>query len=227
VLPIIEGRFFVMSLTMVVIIGGTTFGCRCHLFQRPVSNARTLGSVVDEVNRQQEENAELAKFTIYMHEFEINALPVKDDAVDSGNGVLNQGARGYRLTPSGKDHVRQIARQLLQATGEDGQQPTIRVIVERSNTSKLASSTYQYPVHHNPELDAVRRQMVISALQGLGVSWADTCVMVAPAFSTGMSAAESAETYQQAFGGEVSPSGGGGSGGYGNSYDSGGFEYRP
>ena len=33
-----------------------------------------LGSVVDEANRMQEENAEPAKFIVYVHEFELNKL---------------------------------------------------------------------------------------------------------------------------------------------------------
>ena len=35
----------------------------------------TLGTVTDEINRMQEENAEFAKLIIYMHEFEINEQP--------------------------------------------------------------------------------------------------------------------------------------------------------
>ena len=198
-LATIERRFFVVSLTLVVITGGATMGCCWPRSGSSISNVRTLGSVLDEVNLRQEENAELAKFTIYMHEFEVNSPPVEDDPSETKDGVVNQGIRGFQLTPSGKDHVRQIARQLiLMANADGGQSPTTRVVVERSNTSKLASTVYQYPIHYNAELDAVRRQMVISALQGLGVDWADSCVVVGPAFSTGMSANESAETYRGA-----------------------------
>ena len=216
----IDIRSSALSLTLFVFIGSGLSGCCAHFCRRPAADARILGSVVDEVNLTQEENAELAKFTIYMHEFEINSPPVEED--QSASETVNRGTQGYQLTDSGKDHVRQIARQLLLASSEDGQTPSYQVIVERSNTSKLAATAYQYPVHHNSELDAVRRQMVVSALQGLGVTWAESCVIVAPAFATGMGATESAAAYQRAFGGSSS-----GSRGLGNSYSPGGFGYRP
>ncbi len=198
-----------VSLTLIALPGFSAFGCRSHHPAATRCDVRTLGSVIDSVNQQQEENAELAKFTIYMHEFEINAAPIDDVPSVLGPETANREPRGYRLTSAGQDHVRAIAQQMLQMAASDGgRQPTVNVVVERSNTSKLSSTVYQYPVNNNPQLDVVRRQMVVSALQQLGVSWAESCVMVAPAFSTGLSASESATAYQRATGIQASSSGG-------------------
>ena len=77
-----------------------------------------LGTIVDQANKTQEENAEASKFIIYMHEFEANT-PTHADLL-RGNASLPgefefQSAnrvQGFRLNPDGQDHVRQIARHL-------------------------------------------------------------------------------------------------------------------
>ncbi len=82
----------------------------------------TLGTVVDEANRLQEENAEMAKLIVYTHEFEINLQHEPPKTLSDDN--KNQGfqyeptvqIRGIRLTPDGQDHVRRIARLLQSGT---------------------------------------------------------------------------------------------------------------
>ena len=220
-----------VSLALLFVLGNSSIGCRSHYPIETAHDVRTLGSIVDELNQTQEENAEAAKFTIYLHEFEINAAPIDVPQFDPGFGVQNQSPHGYRLTPAGQDHVREIARQMIriQGDGQGGHTPTIRVVVERSDTSKLASTVYQYPVHYNAQLDAVRRQIVVSALQRLGVSWADPCVIVAPAYATGLNAAEAATAYQRAFGVRGQSNGGaGGRSGLGGTFSTtGGPTFNP
>lgn len=184
-------------LTILVTSG---LGCRLHEPNCcPDPPTRTLGSVVDQINQQQEMNAEAAKFIIYMHEFEINEPA--DLPVDPANPLeLQQEFRGYALTPAGQDHVRQIAEELrvLIETGADyaDGEPT-QVVVERSNTSKKLGTRHKYPVHPNPELDEVRRQMVIASLSRFGIQDADQYVVVAPAFPTGLNAREATRSYER------------------------------
>lgn len=142
--------------------------------------------------RQQEENAEPAKFIIYSHEFELNR-PGPDGR-----------ARGWRLNEYGEDHLKQIASSLKQ--GVD-----FPVVVERSQTSTRTGSEHQYPVHFDQELDQRRRKVVVAALELLGVVPADPLVVISPSFAEGLSGAEAARAYSRGY----NSSGGGGAGGGG------------
>ena len=120
-----------------------------------------LGSVVDEVNRMQEENAELAKLTMYVHEFEINMPVQTKDSQETEAEVAATGfqyitpdhVRGFRFTPYGQDHLWQIAQRLQQVMYDGGMPQGIesryRVTVERSQTSKYWRTRHRYPVHFN------------------------------------------------------------------------------
>ena len=163
--------------------------------QGTVSDVRTLGSVLDEINQQQEAIAEAAKFVIYMHEFEINAPPIFDEFTPS-RSQPNE-VYGFRLNAAGRDHVRQIAHRLVGMLETTGVIPTQKVTVERSNTSKKSNTVHQFPVHLNVELDEMRRHMVIAALSRLGVPNAESIVVVAPAFATGLNAEEAAAAYRR------------------------------
>ena len=160
---------------------------------------RVVGSVVDEINARQEENAEYAKFIVNQHEFEVNLL----DELDAAGSGKKESAfeyrpqnriRGYRLTPDGESHVRQIANLILNFTGSE----VPYVIVERSNTSKRWETQHQYPVHANDELDNIRRQIVVNVLIALGVANANELVIVAPTYPAGLNAQEAAISYQRA-----------------------------
>ena len=180
-----------------------------------------LGSVVDEVNRIQEENAELAKLIVYVHEFEIN-MPLQADKSDESKAeiaakgfqyITPNHVRGFRFTPYGQDHLWQIAQRIQQVLYDGSMEaPYVanryRVIVERSQTSKYWRTKHRYPVHFNDELDEVRRRMVVDALAAYGIPNANQMVVIAPAFPEGQSGQEASSAYQRAFN-----SGGSGGGG--------------
>ncbi|WP_146519209.1 hypothetical protein [Stieleria varia] len=178
-----------------------SIGCSVPMPGGGVMVPEVLGSKVDEIHRQQEQNAELAKLIIYAHEFEMNlqedparrAASEKSDSTFSYYGEVRP--RGLRLTPAGEDHVKKIAEVL-----RNGQQngALTHAVIERSQTSKRWDTEHQYPVHRNSELDAMRRAVVVRALESLGVIDADELVIVAPAFPTGLDAPEAAAAYRNA-----------------------------
>ncbi len=150
-----------------------------------------LGTLSDDIWRTQEHNAEASDFVIYQHEFKLNEP---------------------RLNTSGEDHVKQIAGRVV--AGQD-----FPVVIERSMTSKGPDSTYQYPVHPNPELDMRRRQLIAIALEKLGVPDAEERVVVAPAFAEGFEAGEAINAYRT---GSSSFGSGGFGGGAGGGFGGGG-----
>jgi len=167
----------------------------------PIEIQAPLGTVLDEVNRQQEENAEASKFVIYDHEFEINVpleYPDEELARPDFKFRPEDRVRGYRLNEYGQDHVLSIAREIraLQRPGED-YVPFWDVVVERSQNSKRWATRHRYPVHFNRELDESRRQTVVTALTALGIPNANEIVVVAPAFAEGLDVQESAQSYQR------------------------------
>ena len=176
----------------------TAVGCATRqplAVQRPLP----LGSEVDQIMLLQENNAEAAKFTIYMHEFELN-------------GTTRDGhARGWRLNESGEDHLKQIAAGLKQGV-------EFPVVVERSRTSSKAGTEHQYHVHYNEDLDRKRRMIVVAALERMGVANADQRVLVAPSFAEGLTGPEASRAYNRGF----NSSGGGGGGGAGGGGGGGG-----
>lgn len=193
-----------------------------------------LGSVVDEANRTQEENAEAAKFIVYMHEFEPN-IPNQANLFRSPPAISGEfefqtqhRAEGFRLTPAGQDHVQQIARSLIMhQSHESGSYPALQrlVVIERSDTSKRWETVHRNPVHFNDKVDQARRQVVVNALTLLGVVAAENIVVVAPAFPEGLNASEASAAYRSGFnygGGQIGGGGGGGFGG-GAGLGSGGF----
>jgi hypothetical protein len=146
---------------------------------------------VDQINQQQEDNAEPAKFIVYVHEFELNKpleLPEEYAMLDEYEGVEQYIIRGFRLNQKGQDHVRRIARELSRGA-------THHVTIERSATSRQWLSRYRYPVHWNSELDQHRRQVVINSLVELGIENASELVFVAPAYPEGLHSEEAAQAY--------------------------------
>jgi hypothetical protein len=89
--------------------------------------------------------------------------------------------------------VKEIAEFLLNSQQYDSH---IYVVVERSETSKRWATKHHYPVHRNAELDALRRLVVVTALESLGVVNAEELVVIAPAYPTGMNAVEASSAYQ-------------------------------
>ena len=194
-----QPQLAVLLATMFAALGG------CHI-QSPGGipiDTRMLGSVTDEINRQQEENADAAKFVIYNHEFELN-VPLEYTESSRNREKFTYQAperiRGFRLTPAGEDHVYQIADTLIQhqLSGSQSWHPW-DVVVERSQTSKLWDTQYRYPVHFNAQLDEARRQTVVALLSQLGVENANDLVFVAPAYSEGVDAIEAASGWSSRF----------------------------
>lgn len=173
-------------------------GCHSQPPGRMPIQPVTLGTVVDEANRLQEENAEMAKLIVYTHEFEINLQheppkTLSDDNKDTGfRYEPTVQIRGIRLTPDGQDHVRRIARMLQSGTCPPGS----LVLVERSRTSKHWDTKHHYPVHFNDELDAIRRDVIVNILTTHGIPNAESLVVVAPAFPTGLDAQEAANAFE-------------------------------
>ncbi|QDU99202.1 hypothetical protein [Lignipirellula cremea] len=165
-------------------------------FMRPLAPAPApLGSVIDQINMTQETNAEMSKFVIYAHEFELN---------DNGVG-------SWKLNEYGQDHVKRIAANLNK--GDD-----FLVIVERSQTSIKPGTVYELPVHFNEDLDRKRRQVIVASMIALGVPGAADRVVVAPAFAEGLNAGEAAAANARG-----SQGFGGGYGGFGGGFGGGGF----
>jgi hypothetical protein len=154
-----------------------------------------LGSISDNIWQTQEYNSEASEFVVYDHEFKLNQA---------------------RLNTAGEDHVKQIAERLL--AGQD-----FPVVVERSMTSPRENTRFGYPVHPNPQLDMQRRDVIVRALQMLGVADAEERAVVAPAFATGYEATEAARSYTRGLGTQGGYGGGwggwgGGGGGWGGGF---------
>ena len=217
----------------VLVVALSSLGCRLQPPGGQPIEPNLLGSVVDEANRTQEENAEASKFIIYMHEFEPNtpnhAELLRGQAQLPGEFEYQTENRiqGFRLNPDGQDHVRQIARHLLANQTLDsghGYLPNRQVVVERSDTSKLWRTVHRFPVHYNDELDAARRNVVVNALAILGVANADQIVVVAPAFPEGLNADEASRAFGRGFNYRGQIGGGFGGGGFGGGgFGGGGF----
>lgn len=173
----------------------STTGCTtAALFYQPPPPPEMLGSKTDQIMLMQEENAEAAKFVVYQHEF-VDVQPHPDTPHSD-----------LQLNEYGEDHLRQIAASLRAGAPWP-------VVVERSQTSPKQSTQFKYPVHFNPDLDLRRREAVVRALVRMGIADADTRVVVAPAFSQGLSGMEASGAYAAGMSGGGGGFGGGGMGG--------------
>ena len=172
-----------------------------------------LGSVLDRINMQQEENAEASKYVVYAHEFELNRF---EDGRSQG---------GYRLNEAGEDHVKQIAANVKRGA-------PFPVLVERSRTTAWAHTKHKYPIHYNPQLDMQRRAVIVRALNEMGVPDAENRVVVAPAIAPGLYGVEAERAFYRGTSGGNGFGGGGmggfglggfGGGGFGGGFGGGGF----
>ncbi|MCC9605424.1 hypothetical protein LOC68_23020 [Blastopirellula sp. JC732] len=197
-------RNIVAGFGLSVVMFGAMTGCHRHGIIEPAPYP-PIGSVIDQMNEAQEQNAEAAKFVIYMHEFEASVPEEK---------IRN--VQAWRLNDYGEDHVKQIAAKLKEGVA-------FPVVIERSETSVDPRSTYKYPVHFNDEIDERRRQVVVSALVHMGIDDAENRVVVAPSFSEGLNAQEAATSYGRSRIGNGGGYGGGYGGGFGGGFGGGGF----
>jgi hypothetical protein len=178
------------SLSVLIAAGCTTPG----LFYQPPPPPEMLGTKVDQIMDMQVANADAAKFVVYQHEFELNKYT---------DGKMTQ---GLRLNEYGEDHLRRIAEGLRNGA-------PYPVVVERSQTSAKPGTKYEYPIHFNPNLDMQRREVVVRALTRMAIADAEARVVVAPAFSQGLTGPEAESAYSAALSGGWGGGGGGGGGG--------------
>ena len=153
-----------------------------------------VGTLSNQIWRMQEHNAEASDFVIYEHEFMMD---------------------GTRLNYAGEDHVKQIAARIRGGHG-------FPVLIERSRHTVWKSDTYKFPVHLNPKLDMLRREVVVQALLRMGIENAEEAVVVSPALTDGFTSPEAERAYFRG----INPNwGNGGYGGRGMGRVSGGFGF--
>ena len=104
------------------------------------------------------------------------------------------------LSPYGRDHIMEIAARMPSTP--------FPVIVQRSDNNA------------NPELDAIRRDLVVRVLNDLGATDAEQRVVVSQPYSDGINSVEAEQDYgtfrlSRGFGGQVGGGGGVGGGGAG------------
>ena len=98
------------------------------------------------------------------------------------------------LNHCGKEHVKQVAARLCH-------NPHMPVIIERSLTTPIEETEYDYPIHPNPQLDMARREVIVRSLARMGVRDAEQRVVVSFALDDGFTASEAQSVYNQAIGG--------------------------
>ena len=112
------------------------------------------------------------------------------------------------LTPNGRDHILEIAARMPSSP--------FPVIVERTKNNA------------DPELDAIRRELVVQVLSDLGSPDANSRVFIATPYGPGFTGREAERTYyrhifQGGIGGNNFGNGGFGGGGFGGGFGGGGF----
>ena len=179
-------RFSISLATTTVLAVLTTGCCRDKCDYLDGFEPQPIGTISDPIWQTQEFNAEASDFVIHEHEF-VGNTP--------------------RMNKAGEVHVKQIA-----ARAADLPFP---IIVEQSFMSPPANDPEGFPVHGNDELDARRRQVIVSALSANGVSDAEKRVVIAPALTPGFEGFEAERAYQNGFSRRMFGGFGGGFGGIG------------
>ncbi len=180
-------------------------GCRCCMKKCDYMGditPRPLGSISDPIWQKQEHNAEASDFVIHEHEFIANTA---------------------RLNAAGEDHVKEIAYRITK-------KPTLPypICIEPSSMSPRPGDKYGFAVHNDQTLDMNRRQVVVTALQALGLTDAEQKVLASPALTPGFQSFEGERAYGRGFSGMNGFGGfgggmGGGGGGFGGGGGGGGF----
>ena len=184
-------------LAMIAVTSGCQHYHQAKMLYQPPPAVAPLGAVSDPIWQSQEARAEASDFVVYQHEFAYQSA---------------------ELNSCGMNHLMQVAARLKYC-------PHLPVIVEPGNMTIREETEFQYPVHPNPELDLRRREVVVLALQELGIPNAEKRVVVAPALAAEANAIEATRAYNQGLsgGGFFGGGFGGGFGGFGGSFGGGGF----
>lgn len=186
-------RQSLVALAMSALVSSGILGCNCCHKAAPCENDPVyapLGTISDPIYRQMEANAEASDFVIHEHEFE-------------GNSV--------HLNPLGENHLKQIAARL-------GNVP-FYVLVEPSSMSAKEDTKYKFPIHGNEDLDRRRRQVVVAALEQMGIAGANDRVITSPPLTPGFQQFEGERAYSRGFG--LNNGYGGGYGGFGGGFGGG------
>ena len=167
-------------------------GCHCCMKKCDYMGDITphpLGTISDPIWQKSEHNAEASDFVVHEHEFTANTA---------------------RLNAAGEDHVKQIAYRITK-------KPTLPypIIIEQSSMSPRPGDKYGFAVHNDPALDMNRRQVVVTALQALGMTDAEQKVVVASQLTPGFQSFEGERAYGRGFSGFNGFGGGFGGGGIG------------
>ena len=184
-----------------LLVAAMSIGCKHYnrgkeLYQPPPP-AAPLGTVSDPIWQSMEARAEASDFVVYQHEF---------------------GFQNAELNDCGMNHITQMAARLKYC-------PHLPVLIEPSRMTVDEETDFKYPVHPNPQLDLRRREVVVIALQEMGVPHAEQRVLVAPALAYPANAVEATSAYGQGLSGAGQLGGlGGGLGGFGGAFG-GGFGF--
>jgi hypothetical protein len=175
-----------------------------------------LGTQSDDIWRRQEVEAAASDFVIYEHEFRLELTPrrMADGTIETKEGKTQYDqVPGMRLNLGGQDHLKSIAARLQCGA-------PMPVIIERSMVTADPSSENKFPVHPNTDLDMLRRQQVVKALESMGIANAEKCVMVSPALAEGFTSIEAMRAYERGL--WENGGGAGGNGGIGTAGSMGG-----
>lgn len=181
-------RYFpLLAFGMIVGASAGCSHCQKCAGMGEVTTPAPLGALSDEIWKQQESNGEASDFVIHEHEF-------------IGNSI--------ELNSAGTSHVKQIAFR--------ADSVPFPIIVEPSTMAADPDSKYGFPVHGDARLDHQRRNLIVAAMESMGVKSADERVVISPALTPGFESFEAQGAYSTfGFGGLGGGGGGRGGGGRG------------
>ncbi len=170
------------GLAAALMVAAMTQGCKTPCSPcASVDPPAPLGTLIDPIWEQHEDNAEASDFVVHEHEFSENSA---------------------RLNAAGEDHVKKIAVRVNSTP--------FPVIVAPSSMTARTNDKYNFAVHNNPELDLQRRDVIVSLLEEMGVADASQRVVVSPELAPGFQVFEAQRAYGAGFGRGMGGGGGGG-----------------
>ena len=174
--------FWLMPLTTAVCFAG----CR-HCTELGDITPYPLGTLSDQVWKDQESNAEASDFVIHEHEWVANSESLNDMGINH----------------------------LMRITARAPEVPYPIVVEPSSQSVRRETTLHQFPIHNDVELDIRRREVIVNAMTQRNIMDATTRVMIGPATVPGFESIEGEDAYNRAF--SRSGDGGGtlGRGGFG------------
>lgn len=184
-----------LAVWSAALVMGSSLGCSRSTLMMGMGDfhPKPLGTLVDPAFQDQEMNAEASDFVIYQHEW---------------NGETTS------MNDRGLEHLKRIY--------ERAPQVPFPILIEPTNMAVDPNTQYHYPVNGNHELDMQRRQVIVTALTGMGLANAEERVVVAHALTPGFQGFEAQRAYNRGFSNRGNGFGGGFGGGLGG-FGGGGF----